>query len=406
MAKVDLKSAYRSVPISKQSQRVTGLKWFINNQVTYLYDTKLPFGSKEAPGIFHRLSQAVRRMMARRGFTIVAYLDDFFICEDSKSKCAEALATLLQLLRKLGFYINWKKVEDPTQQIVFLGIEICSTKMQLSLPQGKLDELRSELEAFMQRKRASKQQLQSLAGKLNWAASVVYGGRVFLRHIINAFCKLQHKTHKIRLSHETHQDIAWWHRFLETFNGKSLLLHKNPITPVYTDACTSGAGGLWEGDWFHCCWDTDLPSASQCHINEKEILAVVIAAHRWAPYWANHTVSFFADNSATVASINKCSSRNSTLLKCLRSLFWLSAIYNFRFVAHHVPGIENKEADFLSRLDDKANFARLLQHYHFRGTPSDRLQSHFSYKTLSSLLRRHQSSLHSCIRHPGEFAPQ
>lgn len=85
----------------------------------YLYDTKLPFGSKEAPGIFHRLSQAVRRMMVRRGFTIVAYLDDFFICENSKSKCAEALATLLHLLQKLGFYINWKKVEDPTQQIVF-----------------------------------------------------------------------------------------------------------------------------------------------------------------------------------------------------------------------------------------------------------------------------------------------
>lgn len=87
---------------------------------------------------------------------------------------------------------------------------------------------------------------------------MVYSGRVFLPHIIYAFCKLQHKTHKICVSHETHQDIAWWHRFLETFNGKSLLLHKNPITPVYTDACTSGAGGLWDGDWFHCCWDIDL----------------------------------------------------------------------------------------------------------------------------------------------------
>lgn len=119
--------------------------------------------------------------------------------------------------------------------------------MQLSLPQGKLDELRSELEALMQRKRASKQQLQFLAGKLNWAASVVYSGRVFLPHIIYAFCKLQHKTQKICVSHETYQDIAWWHRFLETFNGKSLLLHKNPITPVYTDACTSGAGAFGMG---------------------------------------------------------------------------------------------------------------------------------------------------------------
>ena len=60
MAKVDLKSAYRSVRISNQSQEVTGLKWTFPNRHDYTFiDTKLPFGSKLAPGIFHRLSQAV-----------------------------------------------------------------------------------------------------------------------------------------------------------------------------------------------------------------------------------------------------------------------------------------------------------------------------------------------------------
>jgi hypothetical protein len=230
MAKVDLKSAYRSVPISSTSQKVTGFKWVLHGDVQYFYDTKLPFGSREAPGIFHRLSQAVRRMMARRGFEVVAYLDDFFLCEHTKARCFEALVTLLRLLRKLGFYINWSKVVNPTQQITFLGIEICSVQMQLRLPQGKLAELSTELSSFMSRSRASKRQLQSLAGKLNWAASVVYGGRVFLRRIIDAFCKLKHKMHKIRLSLDIQEDIAWWHRFMATFNGKSLLLHKDPIT--------------------------------------------------------------------------------------------------------------------------------------------------------------------------------
>ena len=75
MAKVDLKSAYRSVSISEESQQFTGLKFVLNDQVVYLRDTKLPFGSKLAPGIFHRLTQAVKRMMIRRGFTaVVVYL--------------------------------------------------------------------------------------------------------------------------------------------------------------------------------------------------------------------------------------------------------------------------------------------------------------------------------------------
>ena len=178
------------MPISPYSQQVTGLKWEINHQLCYLYDTKLPFGSKLAPGIFHRLSQAVRRMMSRRGYTIVVYLDDFLICEDSKDKCHKALVTLIYLLRELGFYINWHKVVDPIQRITFLGIEICSISMSLRLPEDKLLSLREELALFLHRKFASKHHLQSLEGKLNCAAAVVYGGRVFLRRIINAFCML------------------------------------------------------------------------------------------------------------------------------------------------------------------------------------------------------------------------
>ena len=65
------------------------------HQLCYLYDTKHPFGSKLAPGIFHRHSQAVGRMMSRRGYTIVVYLDDFLICEDSKDKCHKALVIRL-----------------------------------------------------------------------------------------------------------------------------------------------------------------------------------------------------------------------------------------------------------------------------------------------------------------------
>jgi hypothetical protein len=71
MAKIDLKYTYRSGPISPTSQKVTGFRWDFAGGMKHFYDTKLPFGSKEAPGIFHRLSQTVCRMMARRGFQIV-----------------------------------------------------------------------------------------------------------------------------------------------------------------------------------------------------------------------------------------------------------------------------------------------------------------------------------------------
>ena len=77
-AKVDLKNAYRSVGISQSSQRVTVLQWDFQGQTIYMTDTRLPFGARLSPGIFHRLTQAVKRILARKGHDlIVVYLDDF-----------------------------------------------------------------------------------------------------------------------------------------------------------------------------------------------------------------------------------------------------------------------------------------------------------------------------------------
>ena len=74
-AKVDLRSACR-----KQSQEVTGLSLEINGKTVFLKDTRLPFGTRRSVGIFHRLTQAVRCMMARKGYDLtIVYLDDFLI---------------------------------------------------------------------------------------------------------------------------------------------------------------------------------------------------------------------------------------------------------------------------------------------------------------------------------------
>ena len=75
-SKTDLKNAYRSVSISKNSQEVTGLSWelgdkTVTGKTVFMNDTCLPFGASLSPGIFHRLTQAVRRIMARKGFDLI-----------------------------------------------------------------------------------------------------------------------------------------------------------------------------------------------------------------------------------------------------------------------------------------------------------------------------------------------
>ena len=179
LAKVDLASAYRSVKIHPTSLKATGLKWTFHghSQPTYFRDTRLSFGSCKSPYIFHTLTSKVRHMMAKRGFhNLCVYLDDFLIIESTLEKCQLALSTLIKLLRSLSFNINWSKVEGPSQNLVFLGVNIDTLSLTLSLPQNRVDELMKLLTEFSHRTRASKRQLQSLAGKLNW-------GRIFLRRI-------------------------------------------------------------------------------------------------------------------------------------------------------------------------------------------------------------------------------
>ena len=49
-------------------------------------------------------------------------------------------------------HVNWKKVVDPCQSLVFLGVEISSVDMQLKFPSDKLQALNHELLSFAGRK--------------------------------------------------------------------------------------------------------------------------------------------------------------------------------------------------------------------------------------------------------------
>ena len=383
-AKVDLRSAYRSVSLSKRSQSVTGLSWNLNGKTVYMRDTRLPFGARLSVGIFHRLTQAVKRMMDRKGFDLtIVYLDDFLIISKSKYVCAEALKTLILLLRKLGFMIHWGKVVDPTTRITFLGIELDSIDMTLRLPEEKLLALKEELQGSLSRNRFTKRQLQSLAGRLSWAASVVKGGRVFLRRIFNTISMLRHSTHRVRITAEVRKDLLWWSNFISSFNGKSTLLDQCPIECVFSDACNEGAGGSFGGDWFYFNWSQDWPQAAQFHINEKEVIAVVIAAFRWAHFWRNKRIIIYSDSAVTVAALNKGTCRNDAIMKCLRNLFWLSATFNFHLTARHLRGIFNVAADSASRLATPGHLETLLPF-----TDHSPLHLHMSPKTFFFLLDR------------------
>lgn len=361
LAKIDLASAYRSVRIHPDEHELTGLSWTFegHSNPTYMIDTRLPFGARLSPFIFNTLTQAVGDIMTARGHKVVIYLDDFLCIADTFQECLDTQTELWNLLRQLGFAINYKKMEGPARSMVFLGIGINTEKMCLYLAQEKIDSLKEDLASFIDRRKVTKRMLQSVAGKLNWACRAIHGGRTFLRNILNLIKTLKFQNHNTRLTGPVKQDINWWLNYLSEFNGMIKIIDNRPCAPVTIDACNHAAGGVYGNSFFHLPWDR-WEGASNHHINAKEVLALEPAAFVWGRHWAGKKIYVHSDNTCAVATINKGNSTNAEVLSSLQRVFWLSIKYNFRLHAVYYPGKSNVLADLASRLNEPHAAASLF----------------------------------------------
>ncbi len=354
MAKVDLKSAYRSVRIKESDFTATGLQWTFAGQhsTTFMVDTRLPFGNRLSPFLFNLLTQAVRHIIADQGGfplrMLTVYLDDFWLAADSRAECQRMLLITINILRRLGFLIAWDKVVGPTRRLTFLGIEICTETMTTTLPHDKLVQFRSLIVATLQRRSMSKRQLQSLIGKLNWITRCVYGGRTFLRRFINVAQSLRAPWHRKRLTQEIYADLRWWLSALSFIEGRSMPIIDNRVfTPVHIDASRRGLAAIWGTGFVFRPLDAglakSLPSAY------VETLALLPAAQQWAALWANKKIIVHCDNRAAVRIINKGTCRSPLILDALRQVWLLSVRFNFRVCAVYIPAKYNIAADYVSR---------------------------------------------------------
>ena len=194
MAKLDLKAAYRMVPVHREDQHLLGIKWRDN---IYL-DQALPFGLRSAPKIFTAVADGLTWAIVCEGISnVIHYLDDFFFCGPADSEeCTAALHTALPLCERLGFPVAQEKVVDPATVITFLGIELDSVRQELRLPQDKLERIKTLINRWSKKHCATKHELQCLLGHLNHACTVVKPGRTFIHNVIALLRLPKHPTHR------------------------------------------------------------------------------------------------------------------------------------------------------------------------------------------------------------------
>ena len=359
LAKLDIKSAYRNIPVHPGDRHLLGVQW----QGTVFVDACLPFGLRSAPKIFNATADALEWIIARQGASfvefIIHYLDDFLLGGSPHTEaCQKSLDLSLQVCQEVGFPIMREKVFGPTTVLDFLGILIDTDSMELQLPREKLVHLKALIQAWQGKKSCTKRQLLSLIGYLQHASTVVKPGRTFLRRMIDTSKRQVHLDAPMRLNAEFRSDIAWWDLFMDRWNGISIIssLCRLPIDQhLTTDASGSwGCGAFCGSKWFSLSWES-CPAIDSAHISVKELLPIIISCAIWAESMRQKHIRCHCDNAAAVAMINKRTSSHPLSMHLLRCLFFICAKHGITLSAAHLAGWKNKAADALSR-DDISTF--------------------------------------------------
>ena len=348
LAKMDIKQAYRMIPVHPEDRYLLGMRW----QETVFVDKTLPFGLRSAPLIFSAVADALQWTMQRNGATFVDhYIDDFItVGSPGTDECANNVAIMHHTCSESGTPVEEEKSEGPATVLPFLGIEIDSIAMELRLPADKLKHLQQILGQWRGKKVCKKRDLQSIIGSLSHACKVVRSGRAFTRRLIDLAKLAKRPHHHVRLSREARSDIEWWYQFAGKWNGMSMLRaqrrEKPDITLISDASGTWGCGAFWDQKWFQLKWAGML---EQAHITIKELVPIVLGAAVWGREWRGRTVHVWCDNSAVVAILNWGNSRDPEAMHLMRCLAFIKEKFQFFLFATHIKGKNNDLADALSR---------------------------------------------------------
>jgi hypothetical protein len=324
------------------------------------------FGLKSAPRIATLLLDVVSSAMADAGIAHVPYLDDFFIAGSTAARAWASAHLAATIIKSFRLALSLDKVEGPLQRIEYLGIMLDSILQTMRISSARQVELTQLLTAFRSRNWTSPRRLQSLLGKLAFAATVLPGARPFTRCIIDTL--VAHRRCRVQLDDVFRSDVDFWLTHMATWNGRAQWRPSQSDPMAFaSDASTSGFAyglescsatvastlppGLLPGTVRCGTWSASAGDAARqqtsSSIQYGELRVAAVA--EYGPLLTNKHVIFACDNEADTFVINRHRTRDPRLSSLLRAFCEGFTRFNLSFSAVHRPGVKNVLMDWASR---------------------------------------------------------
>ena len=131
----------------------------------------------------------------------------------------------------------------------------------------------TELEDWITRSYMTRNQLESIAGRLQSVSNCMRLARIFITRLLNKIPKMK-RGRLYKVDNTTRKDLKLWRTFFNSYS---------PQTVFTTDACVTGIGGICDMKYFHKKIPQFILQIKGIHIAHLELIAVMVGLKLWAP---------------------------------------------------------------------------------------------------------------------------
>ena len=334
-SKMDFRKGFFHIPLHPDSRHLTttvtplGLRQY----------KRLPMGLRESSSVFQRLvGQALAGLQG-----VIYYVDDILVYGRDRAEHDRNLKMVLDRLQEFNFRLAQDKCRFGVKEVAFLGHIIGADGVR---PDPK-----------------NLKGIEDCVQPSSVKDILVFLGMVdFYRDFVRDVTSLEEPLRKLTRKGqpwqwEKEQDIAF--RTLKAIMKEDLKVHLfDPAAPTIltTDASDVGVGAMLSqiqnGKEVPIAFASSTLTQAQRNYSasEKEAWAVVWACEHWEKYLLGRHFTLQTDHSALKTMlVNRGSRRESS--KFHR---WLERLSPFSFTPHYIKGEDNRVADALSRLVQRA----------------------------------------------------
>ena len=338
--------AYLNVPLAPEFHKFFA---FVLGERTFVFQV-LPFGLSTAPWAFTRVIKPIKAHLRQQGVSVASFFDDFLILVGSQQLTRDHTQMTQELLESLGFRINLSKSSfTPQRSLEFLGVVLNLADLTLSLPQSKVDKILRWVGEGGEREFFSRRDLESLVGFLNFTASYLPLGRLYLIPIMvwmNFHTAVESRDLLVPIDEELRSALIPW-TDLEALRNPVPMHTETPSVDIMTDASAYGWGGVMIPFQVRGTWGPSLEGFS---MNWKELRAIFLTLSYFVDQLQGRTVRVLSDNTTAIACLRRQGSLVCPFLWNLtREILEMCQERSITLVPVHLRGVLNILADGLSR---------------------------------------------------------